>query len=210
MKARYWLASARIEIFARSTFCWRASVSSRSSGPSKPSTSTISVGSSAAAIGGGILGECGRFRRAFMSRAVMPATRIRLLRSAAQMLGPRRVEIDVVGRAGATRAPRAARASAVAAELRAIGRDLVHFAQIAVAMKHEIAAGSQRRRVRSAIEPVRAPIDTSSLINAPANPIKDANHLVNDNRRGGGRKPRIEGCEYHMGGHAERQSRRAA
>src|SRR5215471_12447491 len=45
MKARYWSASARIEILARSTFCWRASASRRSSGPSKPSTSTTNAGS---------------------------------------------------------------------------------------------------------------------------------------------------------------------
>src|SRR3954469_23141420 len=42
MKARYCSTRARIEIFARSTFWVRASVSSRSSGPSQPSRSSVS------------------------------------------------------------------------------------------------------------------------------------------------------------------------
>src|ERR1700730_3540316 len=51
MNARYWSARAKIEIFARSTFCSRARRNSRSSGPSKPSTSTIRAGSSEARSG---------------------------------------------------------------------------------------------------------------------------------------------------------------
>src|SRR6185503_7501561 len=43
MKSRYCWASAKTEILARSTFCVRASASRRSSGPSKPSTSTTRV-----------------------------------------------------------------------------------------------------------------------------------------------------------------------
>ena len=45
MKARYCSASARIEIFVRSTFCSRARLSSRSIGPSNPSRSRTSAGS---------------------------------------------------------------------------------------------------------------------------------------------------------------------
>src|SRR5580704_863086 len=42
MKARYWSASARIEILPRSTFCSRANESSKSIGPSYPSSSSTS------------------------------------------------------------------------------------------------------------------------------------------------------------------------
>ena len=51
MKARYCSASARIEMRWRSTFWRRASSSSRSSGPSKPSTSTSSAGSPSRSLG---------------------------------------------------------------------------------------------------------------------------------------------------------------
>ena len=53
-KARYWSASARIEIWARSTFCSRASASSKSSGPANPSSATTKAPSP---LGTSILGS---------------------------------------------------------------------------------------------------------------------------------------------------------
>ncbi len=49
-KPRYCSASCRTEIRRRSTFCVRDSISSRSSGPSKPSTSTISASAAIRAL----------------------------------------------------------------------------------------------------------------------------------------------------------------
>ena len=62
MKARYCSASASTEIFEMSSLCVRANASSKSSGPSKPSTCTASAWSgrtsmlagSAQAFGSGV------------------------------------------------------------------------------------------------------------------------------------------------------------
>ena len=161
MKARYCSASARIEILARSTFCWRASASSRSSGPSKPSTSTTSAGSSDAA-----LGQFGfeRLSVSLMRRSAPPSSRqTRAGRPARSMpVGGRarrqRRRGAPRGLAGKLAAPRAA------------------TARISSSLPLQCSTRSQpaasAARVRSAIEPESAPIETSSLINSPSNPMK--------------------------------------
>ena len=141
MKARYWSASARIEILARSTFCWRASVSSRSSGPSKPSTSTTSAGSSVARSAQASVSNS--MSSAFMRAIRAPTGRPPAISAA--NVAARRAEIE--RRGGLPRAPSAAsaRRAASPASCGASAATAAHLVHLAVAVEHHVAAGRERR-----------------------------------------------------------------
>ena len=105
---------------------------------------------------------------------------------------------------------RAVRASASPPSSGQCEATAVHFAQRPVAMEHEIAAGCERPP-----RPLRDRPDQGAHRNVVTHQRSGKSDKVritslNDNGRGGGRKPRIDGCEYDMGGHAQRQSGRAA
>src|SRR6266849_10510006 len=126
-----------MEIFARSTFCWRANVRRRSSGPSNPSTSTISNGSS--------LPRLFAISSVNAVASVISSSRRGAGATGHQLreFGPRGLKIDGFGRAARRQRPRGALQRS-AAKLRATRRNLLHFGKLAVAMEDEVAARSQR------------------------------------------------------------------
>ena len=152
---------------ARSTFCWRASVSSRSSGPSKPSTSTTSAGSSGRPLRK--LGlELQYLRRSCVSLRRLPDAGHQLSEFGAA--APRDRSASAAFRAASAAAARRAAspastgASAATASISGISP---------VAMEHHVAAGRDARRgfARRA-NPTRRPWKCRQLINRPLNPIE--------------------------------------
>ena len=95
----------------------------------------------------------------------------------------------------------------VAGEQRRLAGDRLHLRQVAVAMQDDVAS---RRRARPGCAgrsmPDRAPIDTSSLIKAPSNPMNARITCAIIVARSGGRQVRIDRCEHHMRGHRQRQA----
>ena len=190
MKARYWSASARIEILARSTFCWRASVSSRSSGPSKPfdvDDQRRLVGRRARREVGFEFDLVGRHDVALRAPGDRPCS--------AANSAARAAEIDASAAACARRAPASARARGLARQLRRRRRNRLHLVELAVAVEDDVAAGRDapracaRRSSRTS-----APMETSSLISKPSKSDQAANHVTDHCDRSRGRSDRIDGA----------------
>ena len=172
MKARYWSASARIEILARSTFCWRASASRRSSGPSKPSTSTTSAGSSVARSAGS-----GRLRSDGSSgRHDAPSARLRPHppRSPSARRARARVELDGARAAGRARRRRAARPRRPA---RHGGRHRLHLLEPPLQCSTTSQPAAIAARVRSRSSPTALPWRCRRSSTAPRNPIESRESL---------------------------------
>ena len=192
MKARYWSASARMEIFDRSTFCWRASVSSRSSGPSKPATSTISACSSEARSGDSAVSKSSAIIR---SLAMMPANSSR----AALDIERRRLAPRSERRIGAPRR--------VARQRRHRVRDRAHLVERAVAMEHDIAAGRERcaaalgERARQGLH--RDVVGHQQSVEAKML----ANHFAHHCAGSRGRRERVDRAKHNMRRHPQRKFR---
>ena len=145
MKARYCSASARIEIRVMSTFWLRASDRSRSSGPSKPSTSTTSAGSSSPRVE--------RPRRSPRSRSWSRGrvtggpsrsgspTASRLAPASARNSSRAACAIERLRLPCATASARAAALARLAGKQRRRVGDRAHLLDPPVAVKHDIAAG---------------------------------------------------------------------
>ena len=133
MNSRYWSASFRIEILAISTFWLRASVSSRSSGPSKPSTATTSASSGAVAVAS----NSSKFSRAFAHACTLQKLASDCASAAAgsNASGALRCDKRVLG-ARAAPAPSSGFTSLC---------HFPHLVHLAVAVKHDVAAGEQCR-----------------------------------------------------------------
>src|SRR5712671_1862359 len=201
MKARYWSASARMEMFDRSTFCWRASVSSKSSGPSKPATSTISAGSSDARSG---------------DRIVAKSSLIAWYFAGASCAGhqggefpPRRLDIEI-----ARLAPRAQRR--VRAPRRRAGErwgfagDGAHLIEPAVAMQHHIAADRERGAAALGQRPGQGVHRYVVAHQQPVEPDGSANHVAHHCAGSRGRCDRVDGAKHNMRGHPQRKLRERA
>ena len=168
MKARYWSASARIEIFARSTFCWRASVEQQV----ERALEALDVDHQRRLVGA-------RARRARsrtgidLRRHAMAVSPDRRWPSWPRTRARAAATIDRRRALARSASAASARRGASPASTGRLGRDRAHLVELAVAMQHDVAAGRERRRACArASVPDSAPIDMSSLINSPSNPMK--------------------------------------
>src|SRR5471030_1685715 len=158
--ARYWSTSATIEMRRRSTFWSRASDSSRSSGPSKPSRLTISSPSPGAITSGDAAAKpsaAGWVSGSLMQLGFSPAGA-----PTASVFGPlspcRKQRCHLlfsVGEAGLAERLGGARQSRPAGVKASpggrghrpgIGHDLFHLVALAVAVEGDVAAGRKRAR----------------------------------------------------------------
>ena len=122
----------------------------------------------------------------------------------------RRRDIERRRACAAPRAPHRRAAARIAGELRASRRDRLHLVELAVAMKHHIAAGAQAPRgVRSASVPDSALMDTSSLINRPSKPMMPRITSPTIVAGSGGRRDRVDAREHNMRRHPQREVWRA-
>ena len=229
MKRRYWSASASTEILARSTFWVRASASSTSSGPSKPSrlttrASCVPTASSAASHaskpasdhrGSGSGGSAALVLASAMRfpRCGKPVNHLRAdytdSGDSAQNLGKPGLRLGHLegllspqirhGRA------RSGPAQRLAARARPRPRPRSRRGRRCTPAPHREPAASTAP-ARSATVPDSAFMPRSSLMSKPAKPMAPRIASSRDALGDAGRRLRIEGREHDVGRHRRRQA----
>ena len=92
-------------------------------------------------------------------------------------------------------------------EFRCRARDRFHLGEVPVAMQGHVAAGRQRRAralgQAAGQRPHREIVTHQQTVESD----EPANHLTDDSGRSRGRKVGIDGCEYNVGRHPQRERR---
>src|SRR5207344_63074 len=216
MKSRYCWASASTEILARSTFWVRASASKRSSGPSKPSTSTTSVSPKAARRSPSACSQSEKSPRSSgaspmeSSVAFIPSRRLFNSRDASASAGSLAHQHErLIGIEGLRLAKLGDGVSkplaAVAFKRRHDAGDLAHLVERTATVKRHVAAGIDDgggTLGHRAAERLHADI----IAHHQARQSDQlTNHFAHYNGRHARRSLIIESGEQNMGGHGERR-----